>query len=43
MKEGHDEEEGGRDGLRRSTAALQNQLLDISKVHSHPVAKINYI
>ncbi|CAI8004578.1 Sodium channel and clathrin linker 1 [Geodia barretti] len=29
LKEGH--EEGGRDGLKRSTAALQNQLSEISK------------
>ena len=30
LKEGH--EEGGRDRLKRSTAALQNQLSEISKV-----------
>jgi hypothetical protein len=30
LKEGH--EEGGRDGLKRSTFALQNQLSEISKV-----------
>ena len=30
LKEGH--EGGGRDGLKRSTVALQNQLSEISKV-----------